>query len=122
MHRDDQEPEHQPHQLHVQAHIAIEDVAELMPDHTLQLIAIQVLERPVGHGNGGIGRTVTGSEGVDPGFLFEHVDLGHGNTGGDRHFLDDVAQPLAARILGVGFDAHAPERTRHHRSAGSQLL
>src|SRR6185437_16319080 len=40
---DDEQPEHPSHELHVEAHVTIENVTELMADDPLQLVAGQVI-------------------------------------------------------------------------------
>ena len=40
-----QEPVEQADQPHVQPHVAVEDVAELVPDHALQLVAVELVQR-----------------------------------------------------------------------------
>ena len=56
--RNNQQPEQQSHQSHVQAHVAVENVTELVRDHTLQFGAIQRRERTARHRDRGIGRIV----------------------------------------------------------------
>ena len=42
-------------QPHVDAHVAVEDVAELVPDHALQFVAVELVQRPAGHRDRGVG-------------------------------------------------------------------
>ena len=54
--RQHENAEAQADQLLVEAHVAVQDVAELVRDHALQLGAIEPLERTARHRDGGIGR------------------------------------------------------------------
>jgi hypothetical protein len=119
--RDDEEAKEPPHQLHVQAHVAVHHVAELMGDHTLQLLAVQGIESALCDGDGRVGRRMPRGKGIDAGFVLEHVDLGHRHAGGDRHFLDHVAQSAALEILRVRIEPHATEREGDDAAARAQL-
>ena len=105
-HRNHQNAEQHPDHADVEAHVAIENMAELVGDDALQLVAIELLQRTAGDGDGGIGGGVAGGEGVDPRFTLQHVDIGHRHARGQRHLLHHVAQSLPQRIRGVGIDAH----------------
>ena len=94
-HRDHGEPEQQADQARAEAHVAVQHVAELVGDHALQLVAIEVHERAAGDRDRRVRRAVARRECVDPRLALEHVDLRHRHAGGDRHLLDDVAQPAA---------------------------
>ena len=89
-----EDAEQHAHQADVQAHVAVEHVAELVRDHALQFVALELVEAAPRHGDRGIGGRVAGGERVDAGFVLEHVDFRHRHAGGDRHFLDHVAQAL----------------------------
>ncbi len=117
---DGQQAEGPAHQPQVEAHVAIEDVAELVRHHALQLVASQQRRRAARHGDGGIGGRIAGGERVDAVLVLEHVDLGHGDARGDRHLLDHVVQAAQRRIARVALDARAAERARHHAAAGAQ--
>ena len=65
-------------------------MTELVPDHALQLIAAQPIERALGDGDCGIGRRMAGGERIYRRLLLEHIHLGHRHAGGDRHLLDDI--------------------------------
>jgi hypothetical protein len=54
-------------------------------------------------------------------FLLEHVDLGHRHARGDRHLLDDVAQPLARRVRGIAFDANPAQGLGDDGASAAQL-
>ena len=108
------------HETYVQAHVAIEDVAALVPDDALQFVAVQCLQRAARHGNGRIARLVTRCERIDAAFLLEYVNLRHGRARRDRHFLDDVTQPAAQWILHVGGHGHAAQGNRNAAAARRQ--
>ena len=99
--------EQDPHQPDVETHVAIEDMAELVRDHALKFVAVEEFERTSRHGNGRITGREAGSKRIDPAFLFEHIDLRYRHAGGNRHFLDDVAQPATQGIAHVGCNQRA---------------
>ncbi len=119
-HRDHREAEQQPDQARAEAHVAVQHVAELVRDHALKLVATQVHERAARDRDRRIRGAVSGREGVDARLALEHVDLRHRHAGGDRHLLDDVAQPLLERVGGVGADARAAELLGDLAAAGRQ--
>ena len=118
---DEHQPEQPADQAQIQAHVAIQDVAELVRDHTLEFVAIQALNRATRDGDGRVGRRVPRSERVDRRFVLENVHLGHRHTRRDRHLLHDVVQALQPRILGVALDSHTAERRRDGPAAIPQL-
>ena len=91
-------PPSTPDQAEVEPHVAVEDVAELVADHALQLVAGERLERAARDGDDGVAGRVAGGEGVDARLVVQHVDRRHGHAGGDRHLLDHVEQPALGRI------------------------
>ena len=119
-HRDHRESEQQPDQARAEAHVAVQHVAELVRDHALQLVAVEVDQRAARDGDRGVRRAVARREGVDPRLALEHVHLGHRHAGGDRDLLDDVAQPPLERVGRVGADARAAELLRHLAAAGRE--
>ena len=88
-------PNSRPISARAEPHVAVQHVAELVGDHALQLVAIEVHERAAGDRDRGIRRAVARRECVDPRLALEHVHLRHRHAGGDRNLLDDVAQPAA---------------------------
>ena len=91
-------PKRKADQLLVQAHVAVQDVAELVRDDALKLGAVEALERAASHGDRRVGVGEPGRERIDAGFLLEHEDLRNGQPGCERHLLDDVDE---ARSSGV---------------------
>ena len=119
-HRDDRESEQQPDQARAEPHVAVQHVAELVRDHALQLVAVEVDERAARDRDRGVRGAVAGREGVDPRLALEHVHLGHRHAGGDRDLLDDVAQPPLERVGRVGADARAAELLGHLAAPGRE--
>ena len=117
---DHQQPEQQAHQPHVEPHVAVEDVAELVRDDALQLGAVERRQRAARHADRRVRRVVAGRERVDAALLLQQIDLGHRHAGGDRHFLDDVEQPALQRIGRVRRDAHAAERAGDDSAAAAE--
>ncbi len=90
-------PNEKPISCWFEPHVAVQDVAELVRDHALQLGAVEVLERAACDGDRGIAARAAGRERVDARFLLENVDLRNRQPGGERHLLDDVDEtPLRA--------------------------
>ena len=119
--RHDEQAEEPAHQLHVEPHVAIHYVAELVRDDALQLIAIQIVQRALCDGDCRIRRRVARRECIDAAFVLENIDLRHRNAGGDRHFFHDVAQASPLGVRGVLLDSNAAERAGDHSAAGAQL-
>ena len=94
----------QAHEADVHAHVAVQDVAELVADHALQLVARELVERAAGDGDGGVAGRQPGGEGVEPRLVLEHVDGGHRDAGGDGHLLDDIEQLALAQVGGLRVD------------------
>ncbi len=92
-----------------------------MSDDALELIAVEIVERPLRHCDRRIRRCVAGGKGVDSGLLLENVDLRHRHAGSDGHLLDDVDQSFALDVRGVAADPDPAERPRYDASAPSQL-
>ena len=62
------------HELDVQAHVAVEDVAEFMADDALQFVAGQLGDAAARHADRGIPSGVPGGKGVDAFLVVEHID------------------------------------------------
>ena len=92
--------EQYPDEAHVQAHVAVENMAEFMPDHALQLIPVQPIQRAPRDGNDGLVLIEAGSKRIDGAFALHHIDARTGDAGGDRHFFDHVLQPALLRLAG----------------------
>ncbi len=88
----DQDAEDDGGNVDVQAHVAVEDVTELVGDDTLEFVARQLVEGAARDGDGRVGGVEAGGEGIEARLLVENVDRGHRDAGGDGHFLDDVEE------------------------------
>jgi hypothetical protein len=117
---DDQYAEQHTHQPHIQAHVSIQKVAELVGDNTLQFVATEGFQAAARDGDGGIARCETGCKGVETLLLFENIDFGHRHTGGDRHFFHHIVQSPAQRVLGVGCHPGAAQSARDLAAAGAE--
>ncbi len=102
----------QAHQLLIQPHVAVQDVAELVRDHALQLRAIEALECAARDRDRRVrGRHACG-ERVDAGLLLENVDLRHGQPRRQRHFFYDVHEPPLQWIGAFAADFGGAEQAR----------
>ena len=115
-----QDPEQNAHQADVQAHVAVEDVAVLVGDHALQLVAVELVQGAAGDRHRRVGWGISGGERVDRRLLLHHEDRRHGHAGRDRHLLDHVAQPPQLRIDGVLGHRHPAHLHRHRRPTAAQ--
>ena len=88
-------------QTNIQTHVAMQDVAELVRDHALQLIAAQGFDRSTRDADDRIGWRVTGRKGVDA-QLLQHIDRRHRRTGCDCHLLHHVENFLLREIIATG--------------------
>jgi hypothetical protein len=118
---DDEQAEDPRGEPHVDLHVAVEDVAELVTDDGLQLISIQVVERALRDRDGRFVRRVSGRERIDALLVRKHEHLGLAHARGDRHLFHDVDQALAREIVVLVVDLDAAERARDHRAARAQL-
>src|SRR5262249_55070688 len=88
---------------HIQPRVASEDVAELVRDDPLDLVAVQKLERAACNRHRNIAACVACSEGVDASLLIENINLRHWCAGGYSHFFDHVAQFLFVGLRRIRF-------------------
>ena len=107
--RQHEDAEREADQLLVQAHIAVQDVTELVRDDALQLGALEMLEGAARHGDRGIRARETGRKRVDARLLLEDVDRGHGQPRRERHLLDHIDEPPLERIVTFAGDERAAE-------------
>ena len=104
----------------VKPHIAIEDMAELVADHTLQLVARQVGQAALGDGNDRVALSMSGGKGIDA-FLRQNVHRRHGHARSDGYLLDHVEQPALFQVGGGAEHFLAVEHQRHRLAARSEL-
>jgi len=62
----DQNAEAHADQAHVEAHVAIQDMAELVRDHALQFVAREGFKRSAGYGDGRVTGAVTAAKALIP--------------------------------------------------------
>ena len=111
----------EPDGAEVDARVSIEDVAELVRDDALQLVAAEELKSAVRHADDGVARGVSCRKGVDAGLPVEHVHLGNGHPGRDRHLLDDVQQAALLELRRIGVHLAPTEAQRDRGAAVAQL-
>ena len=123
-------PAHQAHQQdavqdadqpQIEPHVAVEDVAELVGDHALQLVARKLLDAPARDADHGVARREAGREGVDALFVLQHEHRRHRHAGREGHFLDDVQQPPLVGLDRVRIDAPAAQPLGDARAAAREL-
>ena len=95
-------------EAHVDLHVAVEDVTELVADHGLQLVAIECVERALRHRHRGFVGRMPGRECVDAGLIGQHEDLRLADARRDGHLLDDVQQALALEVAVVAVTCTPP--------------
>ena len=108
-------------QAHVDLHVAVEDVTELVTDHRLQLIAVERIERALRHRHGRLVGRVARRERVDAWLVGQHEDLRLADARRDGHLLDDVHEALSLDVAIVAVDLHAAQRARHRGTAFAHL-
>ena len=118
---DHEQPEYPPHELYVEAHVPVQDMTELVPDDSLQLIPAETIERALRDGDRRICRTMASGECIDAGLLLEHIHLGHRHARGDRHLLHDIEKPLPLQVRCIARYRDATQRARHDATAAAQL-
>ena len=89
-HRKHLDAEQDSNQANVQSHVAIKYVTEFVGNHTLKLVAVELLDRASVDADNGIGWRVASGERIDARFVIENVNRRHGNPGRQRHFFDHV--------------------------------
>ena len=106
-------------QADIDAHVAVQDVAEFMGDNTLQLFPAEGFDSAAGYRDDGIAGRVAGGEGIDA-VLFHQVDRRHRDAGGDSHLFDYVEHPPLIQILRTGQQQPAVHHLRDTGAAASQ--
>jgi len=115
--RQHHDPGNQADQPDIEPHVAVEDVAELVGHHPLQLVAGEVIKAALGDGDHGVARSIAGREGVDA-RLIQKIDGRHRHSRGDGHLLDDVEQPLLPRVGGRTGDLDRVHHQGNRLAAG----
>ena len=73
----------------VQAHVSIQDVAELVGYYSLKFIPVEKFDAPAGDTDGGIARAKSSSERIDR-WVVQDVNRGNRDARGEGHFLYDI--------------------------------
>ena len=111
----------QAHQADVQPHVAVQDVAELVRDHALQLVAVEGRRRSPRDADDGVLRHEAGGERVDARFGVHHVDGRRRGARSDRHLLHDVEEPAFDRVRRAAVHEPAAQFLGDHAAAAAQL-
>jgi hypothetical protein len=119
-HRDHEDAGDEADQAEVEPHVAVEDVAELVPDDALELVAREVVQRAPAHGDHGVAGRVAGGERVDGRLVVEHVHGRDRCARGDGHLLDDVEQPPLGQARAGRVDQPAAKHRGHGLAAVAQ--
>ena len=119
---EDENTEDQRGEAHVEAHVAVEDVAELMADDALEFVAGEFFEGTAGDGDDGVAGVEAGGERVDGELLVHDVDGGHGDARRDGHLFDDVEEAAFEGVGGVGIDAATADALGHGAATGGELV
>ena len=83
-----------------EADVEVADVAHLVADDALQLLAVELLEQPGRHRHAGVLRISAGGEGVRR-RVVDDPDARPGQAAGEPHLLDDVHELLVAARAGL---------------------
>ncbi len=119
---EDEDAEDERGETQVEAHVAVEDVTELVGHDALEFVAGEFFEGAARDGDDGIGGGEAGGEGVDGGLVVEEVDGGHGNAGGEGHFFDDVEETALGEIGGVRMDLATADALGDGGTAAGELV
>ena len=114
---DHEDPEEHAHEPDVEAHVPVQDVAELVADHPLQLVAAELPYASAGDTDHRITGREPRREGVDARLFLHHVDRRSRRPRGNRHLLDHVQNATLQRIRTVGVNQRSAQILGHHLSA-----
>ena len=95
-------PLQQRRQVDVQAHVAVEDVAEFMGDDALQLVAPEMVDGATGDSHYRVGGGEAGGEGIDAALIVQHINRRYRHIGRQCHFLDHIEAAALGRVAGGG--------------------
>ena len=94
-------------EAHIQAHIAIGNVAEFMRHHRLQLGAVELLQRAAGNADHSISRRGAGGKSIDAA-IGQKIHFRHRHHRRQRHFFHHIHQPTLGR-RGRRIKPHQPQ-------------
>ena len=95
-------------------------MTEFVRDDTLEFIAFEQFEGSARDRDRGVAWRIASCKRVDAAFLFEHVDFRYGHARRDCHFLNDVTQTTAQRILRIGGDRRSAQLLGDGAATGRQ--
>ena len=96
------------------AHVPVQDMAELMSRDPLELIPRKLGCAPPGDSDDCVFRGKTGCKCIDA-ILFHHVNRWNGCSGCDGHFLHHVSDPSLVKIFRIGRDQFPAQGIGHGR-------
>ena len=97
----------------IESHISIEDMAKLMGDDPLKLIASESLYAPSSDTHDRVLRGRSGRKGIDPLFVLQEVYRWNGRARGQCHLFDHIEQNTLAEIPSVGLNFDSTELKRN---------
>ena len=109
------------HQPQVDAHIAVQNMAEFMGHHALQLVPVQLRQGALGDHQHRPRRRGPGHERIDAGLAGQHIGARHNGAGGQAHLLDHIAQAALRRVAAVAGDFPGAEHCRQALAAVAKL-
>jgi hypothetical protein len=115
------EPGENPRQAHVERHVAVQDVAELVPHHALQLVARELDHRAARRHDHRLVRRVARYQRVHAVLAVERVHRRHRDARCDRHLLDHVEQAPLERVAPARIEVARAEQVRDRRAAVAEL-
>ena len=109
-------------QRDVEPHVPVQDMAELVRDYALKLLAAEVFQCPARDDHCRAVRREAGSESVDGVLVVHDEHERHRDARGERHLLDDVQQLALRGLGGVALNvARADHRSDSQAPAGELI-
>ncbi len=108
-------------QTDIQPHVAIEDMAELVGNHTLQFVPLQMGNGAASDRDDRVGRGDPCGKSVNTPLAVHHVDRRHRHVGCQGDLLNHVQAATLAGIGCLGQDARAAHTLGHRFTAGGKL-
>ena len=108
-------------ETNIEAHVTVENMTELMRNHPLQLIALQVGDGPPGDADHRIRRCKPGGKGVDAALGVQHKHRRYWHAGGQGDLVDDVEAAALGAVGGLRQYPGAAHGFGDDFTAGGQL-
>ena len=105
----------------IEPHVAVEDVAELVGDDALQLVARELLDAAARDADHRVARREPGGERIDALFVFHHEHGRHRDARREGHLLDDVQEAAFVRLERIGINPPPAEPLGDARAAARKL-